>query len=647
MDAAQQAKQEPPKKKKIKSGKSIFVNVQNTKYLTVRHCMKDLGFKFTESTTKNLLFWCDSEGTIEFTKSLQRWQFYNHFPGMLCIAHKVDFVRLYNKLSRKLPDIYNFLPKSFVIPIEFQDLQNYMNSIPKKADRTVIVKPDRGSQGKGILIIQDFDDLDDYMDSAVAQYYIPPYLLNGKKFDMRIYVLVTSCDPLRAYILNEGMMRFCTEDYQSPKASNLDEVYAHLTNFSLNKKNSAFDFNENKKYMTAVFLELHQNGVDIEKVQREIDRIIRLTLIAAQPTLASNYHIAVNANDGKSRCFEILGFDILLDKNAHPWLLEVNCMPSLASYSEFDSHLKSRVISGTLKILDLQPNFKNKCIQRFKAMSMRGTNSFKPIFSPETESEIAKTTDWRQLIPVIDDPEMESICQTAAFGANDNTTLIRNDSIKLRLKPTEKKPSKSKSRPLTASKSSSTINTARNQIRSNQQKPTKIENANSAVNKNPPISSTDFSPKKPAQLARPKTSSTTRLQQVRTPRSVILANEARMNRMNALDKRNNFNESLPIYAVFGATNTCPIIEIEERERIRSLQKQAQLCSSVSMFQAIKALICDRKGDNSAPSSSIVPKTINQSPKRPQLILDASSAIGKKPLIKVHSSLIPVIGIQCL
>ena len=159
-------------------------------------------------------------------------------------------------MSRRLPEIYNFHPKSFIIPLELSELQKYMLSIPKKTERTVIVKPDCGSQGKGILIIQDFDDLDDYDENAVAQYYIPPLLLNGKKFDMRIYVLVTSCDPLRIYILNEGMIRFCTEDYQAPKSSNLDEVFSHLTNFSLNKKNSAFDFNENNKYMTAVFQEL-------------------------------------------------------------------------------------------------------------------------------------------------------------------------------------------------------------------------------------------------------------------------------------------------------------------------------------------------------------------------------------------------------
>lgn len=656
---------EEPKQKKGKGkGKSIFVNVQNTKYLTVRHCMKEFGYKFTESTTKNLLFWCDSEGTVEFTQSLQRWQFYNHFPGMLCIAHKVDLVRLYNKMTRKLPDIYNFHPRSFIIPLELSELQKYMISIPKKSERTVIVKPDCGSQGKGILIIQDFDDLDDYDESAVAQYYIPPLLLNGKKFDMRIYVLVTSCDPLRIYILNEGMIRFCTEDYQPPKSSNLDEVFSHLTNFSLNKKNSAFDFNENKKYMTAVFEELKNNGIDIERVQKEIDRIIRLTLIAAQPFLASNYHIAVNANDGKSRCFEILGFDILLDSNAHPWLLEVNCMPSLANYSEFDMNLKTKVIMGTLKILDLKPNFKARCMQRFRDMSTRKKTCFKPFFDPEKESEIAKNTDWRQLIPVVDDPEAESICNQAIIAAS-NSPMIRREFTKINHPSTKNnRPLSSKSMASSNSTSSSSLNTPRVSRVSNPKSPISKYSSNSNVNMNSNSNSNanmnaninDNSQKKGPHLTRPQTKSAARLSQPRTPRSVILADEARMSRINALDKRNQYSDVPILFSIF-TEGGCPIYEKEERERIKNVKKQASLASSVSLLKAVKsvfrdgkvALFCQDKKSAQNLNSRVPSSFSNASqPKRVQMIMQEyqASQATKRPYIKFQSSLIPVTGIQC-
>ena len=628
------------KKKRTKAVKSIFANVQNTKYITVRRCMKEIGFKFTESTNKNLLFWCDNEGTIEFTQRLQRWQFYNHFPGMLCIAHKVDLVRLYNKMVRRAPDLYNFHPKTFIIPIELPQLQSYMQSFSKKTDRTVIVKPDRGSQGKGIIIVQDFDDLDDFDDSGVAQYYIPPLLINNKKFDMRIYVLVTSCDPLRVYIFDEGMMRFCTEDYQKPKASNLDEAFAHLTNFSLNKKNAAFDFHENKKYKTDVFQQLKELGYDTNKIQREIDRIIMLTMIAAQPTLASNYHIAVNANDGKSRCFEILGFDIILDSNAKPWLLEVNCMPSLASYSEFDANLKSRVITGALKIIDLQPNFKYRCMQRFKAMSTKRNRNFKPFFSPEKETEIAKTTEWRQLIPVLNDPEFDEMVNKAMCASSDGpfirkTPLLKADDnprtsqkSERKINENERSQTSKENRPKIARSISKSIDST--------QKDRVIVQPNKLASNN--IHNQDegkLAPKKNPSLTRPQASPKV-VSQPRTPRSVILANEARLNRMNALDRRMQYHDPPPIYVLFTVSKNDinPISESEERERIRAIKQQVILANSMKMLAAIKTVIKDGKA---ADFSDIQGRHILPDKKQ-------QSKVGKRQIIRIQTNGSPLTGI---
>ena len=78
-------------------------------------------------------------------------------------------------------------------------------------------------QGKGIKLIQTADQLQAYMaDSATPEivmsaYITRPLLLRGCKFDLRIYVLVTSCDPLRIYIYKEGLVRLCTQRYEQPK----------------------------------------------------------------------------------------------------------------------------------------------------------------------------------------------------------------------------------------------------------------------------------------------------------------------------------------------------------------------------------------------------------------------------------------------
>lgn len=72
--------------------------------------------------------------------------------------------------------------------------------------------------------------------SFVVQKYIKnPALIQGHKYDFRIYVLVTSVIHLTIFLYEDGLVRLASEKYSDGK--NLNDMYAHLTNYSLNKKN--------------------------------------------------------------------------------------------------------------------------------------------------------------------------------------------------------------------------------------------------------------------------------------------------------------------------------------------------------------------------------------------------------------------------
>ena len=55
------------------------------------------------------------------------------------------------------------------------------------------------------------------------------------QFDMRVYVVVTSVDPLRVYLFKDGLVRLATEPYVVPTAKNLAHTRMHLTNYAINK----------------------------------------------------------------------------------------------------------------------------------------------------------------------------------------------------------------------------------------------------------------------------------------------------------------------------------------------------------------------------------------------------------------------------
>lgn len=75
----------------------------------------------------------------------------------------------------------------------------------------------------------------------MAQRYLhKPYLIDGLKFDLRIYVLVTGVQPLRCFIYKEGLARFATEEYNSPQGNNLKNLCMHLTNYAINKEADGF-----------------------------------------------------------------------------------------------------------------------------------------------------------------------------------------------------------------------------------------------------------------------------------------------------------------------------------------------------------------------------------------------------------------------
>jgi len=127
-------------------------------------------------------------------------------------------------------------------------LQNVM-SLEKQGgvQKVYIAKPTKGLQGKGIFLFRTFESLlakKKGKEYVVQEYISDPLLIEKKKFDVRLYVLITCLSPLTAYICNEGMCRLCTSEYQKPSKTNMKNSFVHLTNYSLNKKSMKYEIPE-------------------------------------------------------------------------------------------------------------------------------------------------------------------------------------------------------------------------------------------------------------------------------------------------------------------------------------------------------------------------------------------------------------------
>ena len=82
------------------------------------------------------------------------------------------------------------------------------------------MKPNALSRGRGIFMTDDIQEINVDESCVVSRYVHNPLLINSHKFDLRVYVLVTSIEPLRIYVFKEGLARFATETYNTTDKNN-------------------------------------------------------------------------------------------------------------------------------------------------------------------------------------------------------------------------------------------------------------------------------------------------------------------------------------------------------------------------------------------------------------------------------------------
>jgi tubulin polyglutamylase TTLL6/13 len=358
-------------KTKVKKKPVIVCNVAFTQYPVVKHVTeKILGWKLTEDEKDEKwdLLWTDHAVPPERLSKMQHYQKINHFPGMYSISRKNYLAMNLSKLKKKFQDDYNFYPKTWLYPSDSAEIKTFLQSTK---DGFLIVKPEASCQGRGIFLTKRFENIDINGKFVVQEYMKNPFLIDGLKFDLRIYVLVTGCSPLRIFVHEDGLTRLATQEYLKPNASNIEDMWMHLTNYAVNKNNPNFIQNENKGHkrsLKSTFEYLQQAGFDVELLKNQIDDAIIKTLCSIQPTLSHHYKSCQPEDLSNSMCFELLGFDVILDNKAKPFILEVNHTPSFSTDSPLDWKIKSKVIRDSLVLMNVTARERKAFLKKQKEL---------------------------------------------------------------------------------------------------------------------------------------------------------------------------------------------------------------------------------------------------------------------------------------
>jgi hypothetical protein len=397
--------------------------------------------------------------------------FINRISGTEIFREKDTQCWILNQCKKYFPESFNFHPGSYCVAKDYDMLQK--DVMQSGANKLWIAKPSDGGDGDGIFLFKTMEELhaNGMQDDMVIQQYIGnPLLLNKRKWDSRIYVIVHGINPMKAYISTDcGLGRFCTEEYDTSDTAN---IYSHLTNYSINRKSDKYVNAEEEEEESTVPDEIKFNTkmpmsavwklIQKEYPEADIDALKKKVIDCASNTLRSCRSaievkcaemMNMNMTEGtNNKFFHVLGLDIMFDDNFDAWLFETNRFPSMdisltqpgkdgsieKHRSIIDEKIKGTLLQEAFKILVAKQ--KSDIFTQFYDSSVEGTEDHDFIYEKVSKvfkklsgndlKETLSVADFYKLLTIIP-PEcdmlkinIESYIQRMKLGEKMNLTLI-------------------------------------------------------------------------------------------------------------------------------------------------------------------------------------------------------------------------------
>ena len=296
----------------------------------------------------------------------------NHLENLPSLCTKTGLIRslrtYYSNPSFKGYKVYDSTPTTFVVLASCQDIEYakfaqryheleanfyYNEQIPAKHCRQNmwLIKPAAENQGRGIEIFKNnIAEMKRFLTSKstntywIIQKYIErPLLYQQRKFDIRMWAIITSKQDM--FIYKPGYIRTSSNEYNTESRLN----YVHLTNNCLQQFGNKYgqfedgntvSFNRFINYLKEQFPNLN---IDFER-----DMLNRMKDLMIDTYLATKKELNPNKREN---CFELLGYDFLIDEDFRVWLIEVNTNPYLGIPNKYINWLLPKMINDMLEIV--------------------------------------------------------------------------------------------------------------------------------------------------------------------------------------------------------------------------------------------------------------------------------------------------------
>lgn len=325
----------------------------NTETKLLHKLLQAHGMQEVDANNKEFnLLWGGLHPKPDVLRSLSPYQRVNHFPRSYELTRKDKLFKNIEKMQYfRGVKHFDFIPMTFLMPTEYKELctTHYRTKGPW------IVKPAASSRGRGIYIVNTPEQIPKGESVVVAKYIDRPLLVGGHKCDLRLYACLTSIDPLLLYLYEEGLVRFATVKYDKTN-KNLWNPCMHLCNYSINKYHTDYVKCDDAKAgnighkwtLSALLRHLRKQGRDTISLMAAIEDLVVKAILSGAHTIAVASRVFV---PHFNNCFELFGFDILIDDMLKPWLLEINLSPSLGCDSPLDARVKSALLADTLTLV--------------------------------------------------------------------------------------------------------------------------------------------------------------------------------------------------------------------------------------------------------------------------------------------------------